>query len=61
MSELEAVIEGDLIGRVRINKAGRLSASLLLRALAHGHMTFFEWGMAELAGVPDTLNRTPHV
>lgn len=31
---------------------GRLSASLLLRALAHGHMTFFEWGVAELAGVP---------
>lgn len=31
---------------------GRLTASLLLRALAHGHMTFFEWGVAELAGVP---------
>ncbi|MFI4949624.1 MAG: DUF2336 domain-containing protein [Caulobacterales bacterium] len=31
---------------------GRLSASLLLRALANGHMTFFEWGVAELAGVP---------
>lgn len=30
----------------------RLTASLLLRALAHGHMTFFEWGLAELAGVP---------
>ena len=25
---------------------------LLLRGLAHGHMTFFEWGVAELAGVP---------
>jgi uncharacterized protein (DUF2336 family) len=35
-----------------LNKAQRLSASLLLRALAHGHMTFFEWGVAELAGVP---------
>ena len=35
-----------------LNKAGRLSASLLLRALAHGHITFFEWGVAELAGVP---------
>ncbi len=35
-----------------LHKAERLSASLLLRALAHGHMTFFEWGMAELAGVP---------
>jgi uncharacterized protein (DUF2336 family) len=35
-----------------LNRAGRLSASLLLRALAHGHITFFEWGVAELAGVP---------
>jgi uncharacterized protein (DUF2336 family) len=35
-----------------LHKAERLSASLLLRALAHGHMTFFEWGVAELAGVP---------
>jgi uncharacterized protein (DUF2336 family) len=30
----------------------RLTASLLLRGLAQGHMTFFEWGVAELAGVP---------
>jgi len=30
----------------------RLTASLLLRALANGHMTFFEWSVAELAGVP---------
>jgi len=30
----------------------KLTASLLLRALAQGHMTFFEWGVAELAGVP---------
>lgn len=30
----------------------RLTASLLLRALAQGHMTFFEWAVAELAGVP---------
>lgn len=30
----------------------RLTASLLLRGLAHGHITFFEWGVAELAGVP---------
>ena len=30
----------------------RLTPSLLLRALAHGHMSFFEWGVAELAGVP---------
>ena len=25
---------------------------LLLRGLAHGHMSFFEWGVAELSGVP---------
>jgi uncharacterized protein (DUF2336 family) len=31
---------------------GRLTPSLLLRALANGHMTFFEWAIAELAGVP---------
>jgi uncharacterized protein (DUF2336 family) len=30
----------------------RLTASLLLRAAASGDMTFFEWGLAELAGVP---------
>ena len=35
-----------------LNRSGRLSSSLLLRALAHGHMPFFEWGVAELAGVP---------
>lgn len=35
-----------------LNNTKRLSASLLLRALAQGHMTFFEWGVAELAGVP---------
>jgi uncharacterized protein (DUF2336 family) len=35
-----------------LSKNERLSASLLLRALAHGHMTFFEWGLAELAHVP---------
>ena len=34
-----------------LNRAGRLSPSLLLRALAHGHMGFFEWSLAELAGV----------
>jgi uncharacterized protein (DUF2336 family) len=33
-------------------KHERLTASLLLRSLAHGHMTFFEWGLAELAQVP---------
>jgi uncharacterized protein (DUF2336 family) len=35
-----------------LNVERRLTASLLLRALANGHMTFFEWGVAELAGVP---------
>jgi uncharacterized protein (DUF2336 family) len=35
-----------------LNQTRRLSASLLLRALAQGHMTFFEWGVAELAGIP---------
>jgi uncharacterized protein (DUF2336 family) len=35
-----------------LNRVNRLTASLLLRALAHGHMSFFEWGIAELAGVP---------
>jgi len=35
-----------------LRRGQRLSASLLLRALANGHMTFFEWGLAELAGVP---------
>ena len=32
--------------------AKKLTPSLLLRALANGHMTFFEWAVAELAGVP---------
>jgi uncharacterized protein (DUF2336 family) len=35
-----------------LRQAGRLSPSLVLRALAHGHMSFFEWAVAELAGVP---------
>ena len=35
-----------------LSRSGRLSPSLLLRGLAHGHMAFFEWGIAELAGVP---------
>jgi uncharacterized protein (DUF2336 family) len=35
-----------------LHATGKLTASLLLRALAQGHMTFFEWGVAELAGVP---------
>ncbi len=35
-----------------LHRAGRLTPSLLLRAVAQGHMTFFEWGLSELAGVP---------
>jgi len=35
-----------------LHAEARLTPSLLLRALAQGHMTFFEWGVAELAGVP---------
>lgn len=35
-----------------LNKSGRLTASLLLRALARGQVAFFEHGVAELAGVP---------
>ncbi len=37
---------------LHLNRAKRLTASLLLRALAHGHMSFFECAVAELAGVP---------
>ena len=35
-----------------LHEAGRLTPSLLLRALAHGHMTFFEWALSELSGAP---------
>ena len=35
-----------------LGQAGRLTPSLLLRALANGHMSFFEWGLSELASVP---------
>ncbi len=35
-----------------LHERGSLTASILLRSLAHGHMTFFEHGVAELAGVP---------
>jgi uncharacterized protein (DUF2336 family) len=35
-----------------LSQAKKLSPSLLLRGLAQGHMTFFEWSVAELAGVP---------
>jgi uncharacterized protein (DUF2336 family) len=35
-----------------LHSNGRLTASLLLRALAQGQMPLFEWGISELAGVP---------
>jgi uncharacterized protein (DUF2336 family) len=42
----------DLKGFVaHLHATGRLTPSLLLRALVHGHMSFFEWGLAELSGI----------
>ena len=35
-----------------LHRHERLTASLLLRVLANGHISFFEWALAELAGVP---------
>jgi uncharacterized protein (DUF2336 family) len=35
-----------------LHRHERLTPSLLLRALAHGHVDFLEWGLAELSGVP---------
>ncbi len=35
-----------------LRRGQRLTPSLLLRALVHGNMSFFEWGVAELSGVP---------
>jgi uncharacterized protein (DUF2336 family) len=35
-----------------LHRANRLTPSLVLRSLAHGHMNFFECAMSELAGVP---------
>ena len=35
-----------------LNRQQRLNASLLLRAVAQGQVAFFEWALAELAGVP---------
>ncbi len=37
---------------VHLKAHDRLTGSLLLRGLAQGHMTFFEWALAELAQVP---------
>jgi len=35
-----------------LHRQDKLTPSLLMRALAHGHMTFFEWAMAQRSGVP---------
>lgn len=35
-----------------LRRQDRLTPSLLLRAVAHGHLSFFEWSVAELAAVP---------
>lgn len=35
-----------------LHEQQKLTPSLLLRALAQGHTTFFEWAVAALAGVP---------
>lgn len=37
---------------VHLRRAERLTPSLVVRALAHGHMAFLEHAIAELAGVP---------
>lgn len=60
VTELATVDLVDQVGQVadmkafvaHVSAAGRLTASLLLRALANGHMAFFEWGISHLAGVP---------
>jgi uncharacterized protein (DUF2336 family) len=49
----QAARASDLPGFVaHLHRGHRLTPSLLLRALAHGQMGFFEWGLAELSGVP---------
>jgi uncharacterized protein (DUF2336 family) len=49
----QAGASADLPGfAAHLHRSGRLNASLLLRALAHGQMSFFEHALAELAAVP---------
>jgi len=49
----QAVRAADLPAFVaHLRRGQRLTASLLLRGLANGQMSFFEWGLAELSGVP---------
>jgi uncharacterized protein (DUF2336 family) len=35
-----------------LHKTEKLTPSLILRCLAHGHMAFFEWALSERTGVP---------
>jgi len=49
----QAARASDLPGFVsHLHRGHRLTPSLLLRSLAHGQMSFFEWSLAELSGVP---------
>ncbi|HEY3799958.1 MAG TPA: DUF2336 domain-containing protein [Caulobacteraceae bacterium] len=49
----QAARASDLPGFVaHLRKGQRLTPSLLLRGLVNGQMSFFEWGLAELSGVP---------
>ncbi len=41
---------GRFVQQLHLN--GRLSPSLIMRGLCMGHVTFVEWAMAELAGIP---------
>lgn len=36
----------------QLNLSGRMTPSLIMRAMCLGHMNFVEWALAELAGVP---------
>jgi uncharacterized protein (DUF2336 family) len=49
----QAARASDMPGFVRhLHRSHRLTPSLLLRSLAHGQMSFFEWSLAELSDVP---------
>ena len=51
--------EGDVEVLVKqLHKNGRLSASIILRGLCMGDLTFFEWAIATLAGVSLSNTRT---
>lgn len=41
---------GRFVQQLHLN--GRLTASIIMRGLCLGHMSFVEWAMAELAGIP---------